>query len=81
MRSARRLSAAATAGLLAAADATPDSAAHAAASEQANRDIMATYLPAVPISSSPPAIVVRANISGLVASPLTDERFNTVSKG
>jgi ABC-type dipeptide transport system, periplasmic component len=66
---------------LAAADATPDAAAHAAAYEQANRNIMAKYLPAIPISSSPPAIVVRSNISGLVASPLTDERFNTVSKG
>jgi peptide/nickel transport system substrate-binding protein len=66
---------------LAAADATPDPAAHAAAYEQANRDIMAKYLPAVPLSSSPPAIVVRSNISGLVPSPLTDERFNTVSKG
>jgi peptide/nickel transport system substrate-binding protein len=66
---------------LADADATPDPAAHSAAYEQANRDIMAKYLPAVPISSGPPAIVVRSNISGLVPSPLTDERFNTVSKG
>ncbi|MCW0216338.1 MAG: ABC transporter substrate-binding protein [Pseudonocardia sp.] len=65
---------------LAAADATPDPAAHAAAYEQVNRDIMAKYLPAVPISSSPPAIVVRSNIQGLVPSPLTDERFYSVSK-
>jgi peptide/nickel transport system substrate-binding protein len=65
---------------LAAADAQPDPTAHAAAYEQVNRDIMAKYLPAIPISSSPPAIVVRANIQGLVPSPLTDERFYSVSK-
>ncbi|MFC5951706.1 ABC transporter substrate-binding protein [Pseudonocardia lutea] len=63
-----------------AADAEPDPAKHAAAYQQANRDLMAKYLPAVPISSSPPAIVVSGAIQGLVPSPLTDERFNTVSK-
>ena len=42
---------------------------------------MADYLPAVPISHSPPAIVVGSNISGLVPSPLTDEKFASVSKG
>ena len=63
------------------ADGTPDPAAHAAAYQQVNRDIMAKFLPAVPLSSGPPAIVVRSNITGLVPSPLTDERFNTVSKG
>ncbi len=65
---------------IAQADATPDRAAQAAAYQQLNRDIMAKFLPGVPIASSPPAIVVRSNIDGLVASPLTDERFNTVSK-
>lgn len=63
-----------------AADANPDQAQKQAQYEQANRDIMAKYLPAVPISSSPPAIVVGPSIQGLVPSPLTDERFNTVSK-
>jgi peptide/nickel transport system substrate-binding protein len=63
-----------------AADATPDQAAHAKAYQQVNRDIMATYLPAVPISHSPPAIVVSSKVKGLIASPLTDERFYTVSK-
>jgi peptide/nickel transport system substrate-binding protein len=62
-----------------AADATVDEAAKDAAYEQVNRDIMA-YLPAVPISSSPPAIVVSEAVSGLIPSPLTDERFLTVSK-
>ncbi|MHA6792145.1 ABC transporter substrate-binding protein [Pseudonocardia bannensis] len=66
---------------IAAADATVDPAAHAAAYEQVNRDIMAKYLPAVPVSSSAAALVVRNNISGVVPSPLTDERFYTVSKG
>jgi peptide/nickel transport system substrate-binding protein len=65
---------------LAAADAVVDSAAHAKAYEQANIDIMSKYLPAIPVSHSPPAIVVGSNIKGLVPSPLTDERFNTVSK-
>jgi peptide/nickel transport system substrate-binding protein len=66
---------------MSAADAEPDAAKHAAAYEQVNRDIMAKFLPAIPISHSPPAIVVRSNVKGLVASPLTDERFYTVSKG
>ncbi|WP_158056891.1 ABC transporter substrate-binding protein [Saccharomonospora sp. CUA-673] len=39
------------------------------------------YVPAVPLTSSPPAIVVGADIQGLVPSPLTDERFATVHKG
>jgi peptide/nickel transport system substrate-binding protein len=63
-----------------AADATVDPAAHAAAYEQVSRNLVEKYLPAVPISSSPPALVVRDNISGVIPSPLTDERFYTVSK-
>jgi peptide/nickel transport system substrate-binding protein len=61
------------------ADATVDPAAHAAAYEQVNRDIMQKFLPGVPLSSSPPAIVVRQGVDGLIPSPLTDERFLTVS--
>jgi len=64
-----------------AADTTFDPAGHAAAYEQVNRDLMTKYLPAVPLSSSPAAIVVRENVTGLIPSPLTDERFSTVSKG
>lgn len=63
-----------------AADAVVDPAQRKAAFEQVNRDIMA-YLPAVPLTSSPPALVVRDNISGIVPSPLTDERFFDVVKG
>nr|WP_229371618.1 ABC transporter substrate-binding protein [Umezawaea beigongshangensis] len=65
---------------LAAADATVDPTAHADAYKQVNKDVMSKFLPAVPVSHSPPAIVVSGKISGLVASPLTDERFDTVSK-
>ena len=48
--------------------------------QQVNRDVMAKWLPAIPIWHAPPAIVTSSKISGLVASPLTDERFNTISK-
>ena len=36
------------------------------------------FLPGVPISHSPPAIVVGKDVIGVEASPLTDERFSTV---
>jgi peptide/nickel transport system substrate-binding protein len=42
--------------------------------------LISQYVPAVPLSSSPPAIVVNENIKGLIPSPLTRERFVTVSK-
>lgn len=44
-----------------------------------NRKLMAEYLPAIPISHSPPAIVVSKHVHGLVASPLTAEEFGPVS--
>lgn len=47
--------------------------------EELNRRLMAEYLPAIPISHSPPAIVVSEDVEGLVPSPLTAEEFNTVS--
>ncbi|MEV4198022.1 ABC transporter substrate-binding protein [Micromonospora globbae] len=61
------------------ADATVDEAGKKAAWEQVNRDIASKWLPAVPVWHAPPAIVVTKDVEGLVASPLTDERFNTVS--
>jgi peptide/nickel transport system substrate-binding protein len=61
------------------ADATVDDAGKKAAWEQVNRDIASKWMPAVPIWHSPPAIVVAKGVQGLVASPLTDERFNTVT--
>ncbi|SCG76396.1 ABC transporter substrate-binding protein [Micromonospora humi] len=63
------------------ADGTVDEAGKKAAWEQVNRDIAAKWLPAVPVWHAPPAIVVTKDVKGLVASPLTDERFNTVSVG
>jgi len=66
---------------IATADGQVDDAKKRTAWEQVNRDIMTKFLPAIPIWHSPPAIVVAKNVSGLVASPLTDERFNTVSLG
>jgi peptide/nickel transport system substrate-binding protein len=64
-----------------AADSEPDDAKRQSMYEDLNKKLKAEYLPAIPISHSPPAIVVAKNVSGLVASPLTDERFDTVSLG
>jgi len=61
------------------ADGVVDEGERDAAYKQINADIMSKYLPGVPISHSPPAIVVSKNVKGLVASPLTAEEFNTVS--
>ena len=63
---------------IARADATVGDEAHATAYQEINRVIM-EQLPGVPLSSSPPAIVVRDGVEGLIPSPLTDERFLTVS--
>jgi peptide/nickel transport system substrate-binding protein len=63
---------------LAEADAEPDAAARTEQYQEANRLIM-DYLPGVPISHSPPALVVAENVQGLEPSPLTAEVFSTVS--
>jgi peptide/nickel transport system substrate-binding protein len=63
---------------LAAADAEPDAAARTELYQEANRVIM-DYLPAVPISHSPPALVVDETVQGLVPSPMTAEEFGPVS--
>jgi len=65
---------------LAAADSIPDATARTAAYVALNKQIMDEYLPAVPISHSPPAIVVAGNVQGLVPSPLTAEDFGPVYK-
>ncbi|MFC7342373.1 ABC transporter substrate-binding protein [Saccharopolyspora griseoalba] len=44
-----------------------------------NRDLMSEYLPAIPLSHSPPAIVTSPRVRGLVPSPLTAEEFASVS--
>jgi peptide/nickel transport system substrate-binding protein len=65
---------------LSGADAIPDATQRGAAYTKLNQQIMADYLPAVPISYSPPALVLASDVQGLVASPLTDERFFSVYK-
>ncbi len=66
---------------LQAADAIVDEAERATAFETINQQIMEEYLPGLPISHSPPALVVGPEVEGLVPSPLTAEEFNTVSVG
>jgi peptide/nickel transport system substrate-binding protein len=56
-----------------------DDAAKKTAWQQVNRDIASKYLPAIPLWYAPPSLVATKKVSGLVPSPLTDERFNTVS--
>jgi len=63
-----------------AADAEPNASTRTQMYQNANRLIM-DYLPGVPISHSPPALVVAADVHGLVPSPLTAEDFSTVSMG
>lgn len=59
------------------ADSTVDEAGRNNAYKDINANLAAKYLPAIPISSSPPAIVFSKKVSGVVPSPLTDERYNT----
>ncbi|MGI5147058.1 ABC transporter substrate-binding protein [Plantactinospora sp. CA-294935] len=66
-------------GAITKADGTVDEAAKKTAWEQVNRDIASKWLPAVPIWHAPQAIVVTKDVTGLVVSPLRDERFNTLS--
>ncbi|MGH3346154.1 MAG: ABC transporter substrate-binding protein [Nocardioides sp.] len=66
---------------LQAADAIVDEAERATAFEEINRQIMEEYLPGLPISHSPPALVVGPEVEGLIPSPLTAEEFDTVSVG
>ena len=66
---------------LQAADAIVDEEERAAAFEKINQQIMEEYLPGLPISHSPPALVVGPDVEGLIPSPLTAEEFNTVSVG
>jgi len=65
---------------IAAADSIPDSAKRKAAYEELNKKLAAEYVPGVPVSHSPPALVVAGNVQGLVPSPLTAEDFSTVYK-
>jgi peptide/nickel transport system substrate-binding protein len=66
---------------LQAADTEPDPETRKGMYEDLNKKLKSEYLPAIPISHSPPALVVAENVKGLVPSPLTDERFHTVTVG
>jgi len=63
------------------ADAIVDEGERAAAFEEINAQIMEDYMPGVPISHSPPALVVGPDVEGVIPSPLTAEEFDTVSVG
>ena len=63
------------------ADGTVDEGERTALYEDLNKKIAEEYLPGLPISHSPPAIVVNEQVDGLVASPLTAEEFSTVTVG
>lgn len=63
-------------GGLAEADSEPDEATQTAMFEQLNAEIM-EYLPGIPVSHTPVAMVFAPNVTGVAASPLLDERFNT----
>jgi peptide/nickel transport system substrate-binding protein len=63
---------------LATADAEPDPATRTELYQEANKAIM-DFLPAVPISHAPNALVVSEKVSGLTPSPLSAEDFATVS--
>lgn len=64
---------------LKAADAIVDDEERAAAFEEINQEIMEEYLPGLPISHSPPALVVGPGVEGLTPSPLTAEEFDSVT--
>jgi peptide/nickel transport system substrate-binding protein len=57
-----------------AADSTADATTRYGLYQQLNAMIM-DFLPAIPISHSPPSIVFGKNVTGIKASPLADERF------
>ncbi|AOS61059.1 ABC transporter substrate-binding protein [Actinoalloteichus hymeniacidonis] len=61
------------------ADAEPDDEIRAGLYEDINRNMLSDWMPSIPLSHSPPAIVVGPNVEGLVTSPLTAEEFNTIT--
>jgi len=62
-----------------AADAEPDASKREEMYKDLNRKLVEEYLPAIPISHSPPAIVTSSKVLGLVPSPLTQEEFGPCS--
>lgn len=65
---------------LRAADAEPDPATRDGLYQDLNAKLMSNeWMPGLPISHSPPAIVVGPTVQGLVASPMTQEDFSSVT--
>ena len=64
---------------LRAADGEPDEGKREGMYQEINRKLLSQYLPAVPLSHSPSAIVMSKRVQGLVPSPVTDEEFATAS--
>ena len=63
------------------ADSEPDEDKRVEMIQEINRQIAEDYLPGLPISHSPPAIVVSSEVQGLITSPLAAEDFSTVTLG
>lgn len=63
------------------ADAIVDEGEREAAYQDLNKRIAEEYLPGIPVSHSPPALVTSGKVQGLTASPLTAETFDTVTAG
>jgi peptide/nickel transport system substrate-binding protein len=57
-----------------AADKEPDAQKRFGLYKDLNKQIM-DFLPGVPVAHGPPSLVVAKNVTGIVPSPLTDERF------
>ena len=64
---------------LVAADSEPDAAKRDQMVSDLNKKIAEEYVPALPISHSPPALVVSGKVKGLVPTPLAAEDFSTVT--
>jgi peptide/nickel transport system substrate-binding protein len=58
------------------ADAEPDLAKRTELYKDLNKQIM-DFLPGLPVAHGPPSLVFAKNVTGVKASPLTDERFST----
>jgi len=64
---------------LKAADSEPDATKRNELYVALNQKLMGEWLPAIPISHSPPALVLSSKVQGVTPSPLTDEKFNAVT--
>jgi len=64
---------------LKAADSQPDATKRNQMYVDLNKKLMGEWLPAIPISHSPPALVLSSKVQGITPSPLTDEKFNAVT--